>query len=106
MAREMGDKGLSRTAKTGLFGVATAALYAAAFIDSSTIVNLFARGGWYAALPIATAFLFSYVHGSFSHHVWEMLGIHAPQKTVQPRPTAARRTVRRQRPRPRLRLNV
>jgi len=106
MARETGEKKSNQTVKTAVFGVATAALYAAAFFDSTGVVNLFAKGGWYAALPIATVFLVSFVHGTFSHHVWEMLGIHAPQKTVQPRPTAARRTVRRQRPRPRLRLNV
>jgi hypothetical protein len=38
--------------------------------------------------------------------VWEVLGIRAPQKTVQPRPAAAKRPAKRQRPRPRLRLNV
>ncbi len=106
MARETGEKKVKQAAKTAVFGVATAALYAAVFFDSSRITGIFAQGGWYAALPIATAFLFSFVHGTFSHHVWELLGIHAPKKTVQPRPTAARRTVRRQRPRPRLRLNV
>ncbi len=85
------------------WGLATVALYAAVFVNSGTIMSYFTRGGLYAALPIVTVFLFSYVHGTFAHHVWEALGIRAPQQTVQPRPTAPR-PARRQRPR--LRLNV
>lgn len=85
------------------WGLATAALYAAVFLNSGTIMSYFTLGGLYAALPIATVFVFSYVHGTFAHHVWEMLAIRAPQQTVQPRPTAPRPA---QRPRPRLRLNV
>lgn len=91
---------LSRTIGWGL---ATAALYAAVFTNSGTIMSYFTRGGLYAALPIVTVFLFSYIHGTFAHHVWEALGIRAPQQTVQPRPTAPRPA---RRPRPRLRLNV
>jgi hypothetical protein len=90
--------------KTLGWGVATAALYAAVFSNTSSIMGYFTRGGWYAALPLATVFVFSFVHGAFSHHVWEMLGIRAPRTTAQPRPTAAKRPARR--PRPRLRLNV
>lgn len=89
--------------KTIGWGVATAALYAAVFVYSGPVMSYFTRGGLYAALPIATVFLFSYVHGTFAHYVWEMLGIRAPQVTTAPRPTAPRRTSR---PRPRLRLNV
>ena len=87
------------------WGLATAALYAAVFLNSDSIMTYFTRGGLYAVLPIATVFVFSYIHGTFSHLVWEVLGIRAPQQTVQPRP-AAERPARRQRPQPRLRLNV
>jgi hypothetical protein len=93
-------------AKTAGWGIATVALYAAVFLNSGTVMQYFTLGGWYAGLPIATVFVFSLVHGSFSHHVWEVLGIQAPKKTAQPRPTAAKRPAKRQRPRPRLRLNV
>ncbi len=93
-------------AKTAGWGIATVALYAAVFLNSKTVMKYFTLGGWYAALPIATVFAFSFVHGSFSHHVWETLGIQAPKKTAQPRPAAAKRPAKRQRPRPRLRLNV
>jgi hypothetical protein len=91
--------------QTLAWGLGTVALYAAVFLNAGTVMNYFTRGGWYAALPVGSVFLFSYVHGSFSNNVWEVLGIRAPQKTVQPQPTAER-PVRRQRTRPRLRLNV
>jgi len=91
--------------KTIALGLGAAALYAAVFSNSGFIMKYFTRGGWYAALPIATVFVFSFVHGAFASNVWEVLGISAPKKTVTTRPTAKRPT-RRQRPRPRLRLNV
>ncbi|MCL6622090.1 MAG: hypothetical protein K6T55_08315 [Syntrophobacterales bacterium] len=84
------------------WGAATVALYAAVFLNSESIMGYFTRGGWYAALPVATVFLFSYIHGTFAHHLWEALGIRAPQQKVRPQA----RPARRQRPRPRLRLNV
>lgn len=40
-------------AKTLLYGAATAILYAAVFSHSDAILQLFTRGGIYAALPIA-----------------------------------------------------
>jgi hypothetical protein len=101
---ETNRKGWHLGVKTLGLGVATAALYAAVFSNSTTIMSYFTRGGWYATLPIATVFAFSFVHGAFSHHVWEVLGIQAPRKTVQPQPTAAKRPAKRSRPR--LRLNV
>lgn len=85
------------------WGLGTAAIYAALFVNSESVMRYFTRGGLYAALPIAAVFLVSYVHGNFAHLVWEVLGIRAPQQTVQPRP-AAERPARRSRPR--LRLNV
>ena len=90
--------------KTIGFGAMTAALYAAVFLNGSTVMKYFTRGGWYAALPIVTVFVFSLVHGAFAHHLWSALGIEAV-KRVQPRP-AAKRPVARKRPRPELRLNT
>jgi nucleotide-binding universal stress UspA family protein len=106
MAGERDSGKLKMAAKTAAWGVGAAALYAAVFMNSTSVTALFSQGGWFAALPILTVFLFSFVHGTFSHYVWELLGIHAPQQTVQPQPTAAKRPTKRQRPRPRLRLNV
>lgn len=74
------------------FGAATAALYAAVFQHANAVTELFSRGGMYAALPIATVFLVSYVHGGFASNLWSALGITAKSpakavKTAQPTKT-------------------
>ena len=63
-----------------LFGAASIALFAAVFAYADPITALFARGGVYAVLPVATVFLFSWVHGSFAGNVWTALGIEAAKK--------------------------
>ncbi len=62
------------------FGLATAAVYTAVFMNADTVMSYFTRGGWYAALPIATVFVVSYVHGSFASNLWSLLGIEAMKK--------------------------
>jgi hypothetical protein len=63
--------------KTAGYGVLSAAFCAAAVTHSDTIAQVYSRGGWYAALPIATVLLFSFVHGAFAHNLWSALGIEA-----------------------------
>lgn len=99
-----GSKG-KEILKMAALGLGTAALYAAVFLNAGTVMKYFTRGGWYAALPIATVFVFSFVHGAFAHHVWSLLGIEAVKK-VQPRVAPTKRPAQRKRPRPRLRLNA
>jgi hypothetical protein len=82
----------------------SAALYAAVFLNSDTVMQYFTKGGLYSALPIATVFVFSFMHGSFASSFWSMLGIEATKK-AQPR-VAAKRPVQRKRPRPQLRVDV
>jgi len=67
------------------FGAASAALFGTVFHYANPITEMFARGGAYAAAPIATVFLVSYVHGGFASNLWSALGINAkaPAKTVQ-----------------------
>jgi hypothetical protein len=102
MAYDAKEKKGKLIGKTIGYGVATAVLYAAVFWHTDTVMQYFTRGSWYAALPIATVFIFSFVHGAFSHHLWEVLGIEAP-KRVQTRAPVKRPA---QRPRPRLQLNA
>jgi len=90
--------------KTIGLGLGVAALYAAVFLNSGTVMQYFTRGGWYAALPVVTVFLFSFVHGAFASNVWSLLGIEATKK-VQPR-VAPTRPAQRKRPRPQLRLDT
>jgi hypothetical protein len=86
MAQETVSKRNRPLGKTLIFGAGSVALYAAVFANSSTITQYFSQGGWYAALPIATVFAFSYVHGSFASNLWSLLGIEARKReALQPR---------------------
>ncbi len=91
--------------RTLMYGAITTALYAAVFSYSSPITELFARGGFYAALPIATVFVFSFAHGAFSSSLWSALGIEAITKQAAKRKTApSPRPI--QKPRARLRMSA
>ncbi len=63
-----------------IMGLLSAAMYTFLLTNQTTINTYFAMGGVYAFLPIATAFLFSYVHGSFTGNFWTALGIEASKK--------------------------
>jgi len=69
--------------KTVGYGALTAVLYAAVFTNADTITNYFTKGSWYAALPIATVFIFSFAHGAFASNLWSLLGIEAVRKDVK-----------------------
>ena len=64
-----------------LFGIISIAIYAVLLSKQTFINDYFTRGGiFYALLPIATAFLFSYIHGHFTGHFWTVVGIDAKKK--------------------------
>ena len=88
--------------KTAGYGALSAAFCAAAFTHSDAMTQIFSRGGWYAALPIATVLAFSFVHGAFAHNLWSAMGIEA-FKRDQVRQTehkvVEKRKQQRQRPR-------
>ena len=63
--------------KTVGYGAVSAALCAAVFTNSDAVTQIFSRGGWYAALPIASVLIFSFVHGAFANNLWSALGIEA-----------------------------
>jgi hypothetical protein len=64
------------------YGAASAALYAAVFMNSDTVMQYFTKGGMYAALPVATVFFFSFAHGAFASNLWSLLGIEAMKKNA------------------------
>lgn len=92
-------------AKTLLCGVVSACLYAAVFTHADLVMQFFTRGGVYAALPIATVFVFSFAHGAFAGNLWSALGIEAVTKQTTKRVEAPAARPQ-QRPRPRLRMTV
>ena len=90
-----------------VYGVLSAALYAALLSNQAAITALFTRGAWYAALPIATAFAISFVHGGFTNYFWSVMGIEATKKSLRTQPEEKRSYDReRPQPQPRLRARV
>jgi len=106
MAQELHEKaGRGKLIRRTIgLGVASAALYAAVFTHSDTVMKYFTKGGIFAALPIITVFVFSFVYGPFTSNLWSLLGIEATKK-VQPR-VAPKRPAPRKRPRPQIQLNA
>jgi hypothetical protein len=66
-----------------LMGLISIGLYAALLLKQDFLNETFAKGGLYALLPIATAFLFSIVHGSFTGNFWTVLGVEASKKKME-----------------------
>lgn len=77
MTTSTNKKPVSRMIVTGIISIA---LYATLLLKQDLINNTFGRGGWYAFLPIITAFVFSFVHGSFTGSFWTVLGIEAAKR--------------------------
>ncbi len=63
-----------------VMGLISAAMYIFLLLNQTMITKYFAMGGAYAFLPIVAAFLFSFVHGSFTGNFWTVLGIEASKK--------------------------
>lgn len=61
--------------KTLLLGVLSITSYYFLLTNQELVTKYFIKGGWYAALPIATALYFSFVHGAFASGVLTILNI-------------------------------
>jgi uncharacterized integral membrane protein len=66
--------------KTVLFGAMSLGAYALLLSNMKLVTDTFTLGGWYAALPVGTAFLFSFVHGAFASNFLSVLGLE-PKKS-------------------------
>jgi uncharacterized membrane protein HdeD (DUF308 family) len=62
-----------------IFGTISIALYVALYLFADQILELSKQGRWYFIVPIAIAFLFSAVHGTFTGQFWDLLGVKAKQ---------------------------
>ncbi len=62
------------------YGLGSVVLYVLLLTNQNFINQNFTRGGLYALLPIATAFIFSIVHGNFTGYFWTVLGVEAKKK--------------------------
>ena len=63
-----------------VMGLISLALYATLLAKQDLVNSTFAKGGLYALLPIVTAFVFSFFHGTFTSHFWTVLGVEASKK--------------------------
>ena len=62
-------------------GVISGALYFTLYLYNREIMAAYTRtDGWYPALPVITALLFSFAHGAFTGYFWEVLGVTAKRK--------------------------
>lgn len=64
-------------------GIISIGLYIALLTNQTMLNDNFAKGGLYAFLPIITAFVFSYFHGTFTGHFWTVLGVEASRKKME-----------------------
>ncbi len=67
--------------KALFFGLVSVGLYGALLTQQDFLNNTFGKGGMFAFLPIVTAFVFSYVHGTFTGDFWTVMGVEAAKKT-------------------------
>ena len=63
-----------------ILGIGSLALYVVLLTQQEVVNEYFTKGGVYAFLPIAAAFLFSVVHGNFTGNFWTVLGVEASKK--------------------------
>ena len=62
-------------------GIVSAALYLLLYLYEREILAAFTRtDGWYPALPVVAAFVFSFAHGVFTACFWEVLGVKGRRK--------------------------
>jgi len=66
-----------------LTGIISTALYAVLLMNQDLLNTNFSKGGLYALLPIATAFLFSFIHGNFTGSFWTVMGVEASRKKME-----------------------
>lgn len=104
MTKALSQKKSRARNRAMLFGIVSIALYAAVFTNASTIMTYFTKGHFFALLPVATVFVFSYVHGSFASNLWTALGIEASKKATSRKEVAEEKRPQKQ-PRPRAYAN-
>ena len=67
-------------AKMVLSGALSLGAYLYLFSNEALVTNTYTLGGWYAALPVGTAFAFSFMHGAFASNLLSVLGLE-PKKS-------------------------
>jgi hypothetical protein len=63
--------------KTAVFGAVSLTAYILIFTHQDVVIDLFTMGGWYAAFPVGTALLFSFIHGAFASNLLNVMNLEA-----------------------------
>lgn len=66
-----------------IYGAISIALYFCLYLFATPILEMSKQGHWAFIVPIAIAFTFSIVHGSFTGQFWDLFGIKAKQALKQ-----------------------
>lgn len=61
-------------------GILSFVLYLLLFVYEQEVLKLSLEGAWGFTVPIVIAFVFSFVHGSFTGGFWDMLGLKAKKR--------------------------
>lgn len=85
MAKRYGRGRRKPVGKLIIMGIISIALYVLLLSNQGVVNDHFSRGGLVAFLPIAVAFIFSIVHGSFTANFWTVLGIEAAKRKKEVR---------------------
>lgn len=80
MAGTYGRNRKKPVGKLIVMGIISIALYVILLSNQGVVNDYSSRGGLVAFLPIAVAFIFSIVHGSFTANFWTVLGIEAAKR--------------------------
>jgi len=64
-------------AQVALWGITSVILYFLLYFFEESILESSKQGHWFFIVPIAIAFVFSLVHGTFTSHFWDLLGVKA-----------------------------
>ena len=70
----------SRSVRRFFLAAMSLGAYALLLSNMKIVTDTFTLGGWYAVLPVGTAFLFSFVHGAFASNFLSVLGLE-PKKS-------------------------
>lgn len=64
------------------WGVISLFLYTLVFANQNIVMDYFTRGGVFAIAVIATALVFSFVHGAFCNYLVEIMGFKPASKKL------------------------
>jgi hypothetical protein len=60
-----------------VYGVASLVLYVLLYLFEDEVLAFTEKGSWFFIIPVTAAFVFSFSHGNFTSHFWDVLGIKA-----------------------------